>query len=218
MRDAIYPGGLSELEFVDSYRRTALRKPQMAADVALRALVFADAADRAVYTGLIATELAEACRRATAVHGALSDRRYPIARSLLRPLPGIMEWRVFVHQAATFTPEQMLRELGLDASALDHAINLRGQPGLAGLGSLVEAAETGTAMLLIPYAGNHAMPTECWLAGVSADGTPLAASFGVDEQDAAGLADVTADLCTIARGFLGAYLEARRGAGWRAPR
>jgi hypothetical protein len=37
--------------------------------------------------------------------------------------------------------------------------------------------------------------------------------LGALEQDAAALADLTADLSAIARGFLGAYLDARRIAG-----
>src|SRR6185312_1018952 len=101
MAENAFPGGLRELEFVDAYCRSSLRKPQMAADAALRALVFSDAADRAILVGLIAQELAESCRRLVAVHNALSDRRYSIARSLIKPLPGAAEWRDFVHQAAT---------------------------------------------------------------------------------------------------------------------
>jgi hypothetical protein len=130
----------------------------------------------------------------------------------------MMEWRVFIHQAATFTPEQMLRELSLDSSAMNFAINLRGQPDLSGLTGLVAAAETGNSMLLVPPSNGRGAPIECWFAGVAADGTPNAASFGIDEQDAAGLADITADLCGIARGFLGVYLDSRRGAGWRGER
>jgi hypothetical protein len=210
-----FPGGLSELEFVESYWRSALKKPQMAADSALRSLVFAEAGDRAVLTGLIAQELAEACRRLVAVHGALADRRYSVARSLLRPLPGVAEWKAFIQQAATFTPDQMLRELSLDESALGHATNLRAQPDLAGLTGLVAAAEAGNPMLLFPAVGPRNVPSECWFAGVDNEGEPFAASFGVEEQDAANLADLTADLCSIARGFLGAYLGSRRTAGWR---
>jgi len=210
-----FPGGLSELDFVELYWRSALRKPQMAADAALRSLVFAETADRAILSGLIAEELAEACRRLTAVHGALSDRRYSIARTLVRPLPGVAEWREVVRQAGTFRPEQMLRELSLDDSAIDYATRLRAQPDLAGLDGLVGAAETGNAMLLVQGLGGRVVPTECWLAGVDGDGRPTAASFGASEQDAATLADVTAELCAIARGFLGAYLMSRRTAGWR---
>ncbi|MCC7365897.1 MAG: hypothetical protein IT303_16145 [Dehalococcoidia bacterium] len=210
-----FPGGMSEIEFVDSYARSALRKPQMAADAALRALVFAEAGDRAVLAGLIGQELAEACRRLVAVHGALSDRRYSVGRSLLRPLPGVAEWRTFIQQAATFTPEQMVRELSLPEDALSYAKNLRGQPDLHLLEGLVAAAASGNSMLLIPSSGPRNVPSECWFAGLTAEGEAFAASFGVEEVDAANLADLTADLCGIARGFLNAYLGARRGAGRR---
>ena len=208
-----FPGGLAELEFVDAYWRSALRKPQMAADAALRQLVFAEAGDRAVLAGLIAQELAESCRRLAAVHGALADRRYNLARTLLQPLPNAAAWRALAQQAATFTPEQMLRELSLDESALDFATRLRAQPDLAGLTNLVEAAETGSPMLLIP--GRRNVARECWFAGVSASGEPVAASFGSKEQDAATLADLTAEFSAIARGFLGVYLDSRKNAGWR---
>ncbi len=210
MADA-FPGGLSELGFVEAYWRSALKKPQMAADSALRALIFSDSAGRALLTGLIAGELAEACRRLLAVHAALSDRRYPIARSLLRPLPGAAEWAMFVHQAGTFTPEQMLRELSLGDDALEHAQQLRSQPGLADLGGMVAAAETGNAMLLTPNARQVA--DECWLAGVGADGAAIASSFGTSESEATTLADLTADLSGIARGFLGVYLGHRLSFG-----
>ncbi len=215
MPEQRYPGDLSELDFVDAYCSSALRKPQMAADAALHALVFADAAHRAILTGLIAQELAEACRRLAAVHGALSDRRYSIARSLMRPLPGVVAWREFVHQAGTFTPEQMCRELSLGEEAIEHTRHLRSQPGLADLTGLVAAAETGTGMLLIPFLDRRQVPDECWFAGVDSEGEPIAASFGASEHDAASLADVTADLSSIARGLLGVYLGNRRSAGRR---
>jgi hypothetical protein len=215
MQDVRFPGNLRELEFVDAYCRSSLRKPQMAADAALRALVFSDAADRAILVGLIAQELAESCRRLVAVHGALSDRRYSIARSLIKPLPGANEWREFVHQAGTFTPEQMCRELSLGDDAIDHCRNLRSQPDLAELTGLVTAVEAGNGMLLVPDMDRRNVPIECWLAGVDDEGTPTAASFGSSERDAANLADLTADLSSIARGFLEVYLGNRRSAGRR---
>lgn len=215
MAENSFPGGLSELEFVEAYARSALRKPQMAADAALRTLVFAEAGDRAVLAGLIGQELGEACRRLVAVHFALANRTYSIARSLLRPLPGVAEWQAFVHQAGTFTPEQMLRELSLGEDALHHAENLRGQPDLALLTGLVAAAATGNSMLLIPGLGQRNVPGECLFAGVNSDGEVFSSSFGVSEGDAANLADLTADLSGIARGFLLSYLGARRGAGRR---
>lgn len=215
MAENAFPGGLSELDFVDAYSRSALRKPQMAADAALRTLVFSDAADRAILVGLIGQELAEACRRLAAVHRALSDRTVSVARSLLAPLPGVVEWKAFVHQAGTFTPEQMLRELHLGEGAIEHARLLRGQPDLADLSGLVAAAETGNAMLLIPGLASQSIPEECWLAGVGADGEPVASSFGSTEGDAATLADLVADLSAISRGFLSTYVINRRTAGRR---
>ena len=208
-----FPGGLSELEFVESYWRSALKKPQMAADSALRALVFSDSAGRALLTGLIASELVEACRRLVAVHTALSDRRFSIAQTLLRPLPGAAEWAAFVHQAGTFTPEQMLRELSLGEDALEHAEHLRSQPALADFTAMISAAETGNAMLLTPNGRNVA--DECWLGGVDSNGESVASSFGTSESEATTLADVTADLSAIARGFLGTYLGHRLNAGRR---
>ncbi len=208
-----FPGGLSELEFLEAYWRSALRKPQMAADAALRQLVFAEAGDRAVLTGLIAQELAESCRRLTAVHAALADRRFNPARALLQPLPNAAAWTELAQRAAILTPEQMVRELSLSDAALSSAVRLRSQPDLAGLTSLVRAAETGNPMVLVP--GRRNVAIECWLAGVSESGEPVAASFGSQEQDAANLADLTAEFSGIARGFLGAYLDARKNAGWR---
>jgi len=208
-----YPGGMSELDFVESYARTALRKPEMAADAALRALVFSESGDRAILTGLIAQELAEAARRLVAVHAALSDRTHPVAKSLLNPLPGAAGWKVFIQRAATLSPEQMLRELFLSGDAIDWANMLRSQPELGGLTGLVAAAETGNPMLLIPDLARRHVAEECWLAGIDVDGTPIASSFGTEEGDATTLADITADLCGIARGFLLSYLNSRRTAG-----
>jgi hypothetical protein len=213
----VFPGGLSELAFVEAYWRSALRKPQMAADAALRQLVFAEAGDRAILTGLIGQELTEACRRLTAVWGALSDRTHSVAATLLKPLPGVEEWVAMIQRAATLRPDQVLWDLNLDQSAMDAARMLRAQPDLAELTEMVAAAASGGAMLLIPGigGGGRNIPTECWFAGPGRDGEPIAASFGAEETDAANLADLTADLCSIARGFLGAYLGARKSAGWR---
>ena len=208
-----FPGDLTELEFTEAYCRAALRKPEMAADAALRALVFAEAGDRAILTGLIAQELAEACRRLVAVYGALSDRRFTVARSLLRPLPGAADWATFVQQAGSLSPDQMLRELSLGNEALAYARQLRSQDGLADLTSLVAAAETGGAMLLIP--NRRLVADECWLAGVDSAGEPVASSFGAAEADATNLADLVAALSSIARGFLGVYLGHRLAAGKR---
>lgn len=210
MDESPYPGGLRELDFVEAYLRGALRKPQVVADSLLRSLVLAGQSDRLILSGLLAEQLAEACRRMVAVYEALSDRRYPVARTLAGPLPGFERWQGFIQVAATFTPEQMLRELSLGDDALPAARNLRAQPDLAAVSDIVASAAGGGGMVLIPP-GREA---ECWYAS-GGPGLPIASSLGTDESDAASLADLTADLCGIARGFLGSYLDARRGAGRR---
>lgn len=215
MEGVTYPGGLSELDFVQAYCDSTLRKPQVAADSALRALVNAAAVDRLMLAGLLADQVAEACRRLAAVHGALADRRFPVARSLMGPLPGAAAWRAFAQQAGTFTPEQMLRELSLADSALDAARKLRAQPSLGQLDGLVEAAEAGSAMLVVPPYDTRRVPTEILFAGITREGGSAAVVLGAGEGDAATLADITADLCGIARSFLQAYLGSRRTAGRR---
>ena len=208
-----FPGNMSELTFVEAYARSALRKPQMAADAALRTLVFSESGDRAILVGLIAQELAEACRRLVAVYDALSDRTHSVARSLLRPLPGAIEWRAFAQRAATISPDQMLREMSIGNDALEAAQMLRAQPELGELAGLVSAAESGNPMLLIPDLSRRLVAEEIWLAGIDSAGEPIASSFGSSENDATSLADITADIATIARDFLMSYLNARRGAG-----
>lgn len=210
-----FPGGLGELDFIEAYCESALRKPAMAADSALRALMYADSADRPLLVGLIAHELAEAGLRLVAVGDALSDRRYNIARSLMKPLPGVDEWRSFIHYAAIFSPDQMLREMSLSDEALPHAEALRSQPHLADYTGLIAVFCARNGMLLVPDQGKRPVPTECWVAGTGEDGQPLAASFNVSEQHAANLADVAGELSYIARGFLLAYLRSRRTAGRR---
>jgi hypothetical protein len=204
---------MAELDFVEAYARTALRKPEMAADAALRTLVFAESGDRAILVGLIAQELAEACRRLAAVYEALADRTHSVARSLLKPLPGAAQWKAFAQRAGTITPEQMVRDLSIGNDALDAARMLRSQPELGELTGLVGAAESGNPMLLIPDLARRHVAEEVWFAGVDASGEPVASSFGSSEADATTLADITADIATIARGFLLSYLGARRNAG-----
>jgi hypothetical protein len=206
-----FPGGLTEIEFVEAYRRHTLLRPQVVADLTLRALAFADPSERATLSGVIAQQFVEAARRLVAVFEALGDRRYSVGRSLLRPLPGPAEWRTFAHAAATWAPEQVVRELSLGDDALPSARRLRSQPDLADLSDLV-AAGCGAAPLLLAPPGQAG---EAWLASPDSGTEPITASFGTDVQDAAALADVTGDLVAIASGFLASYAGARRGAAVR---
>ncbi len=210
---ATYPGALSELDFVECYSQSTLRKPQVAADSALRTLVLASQGDRVLLVGLVAEQLAEAARRLVAVHDALADRTRNIARSLSAPLPGIEAWISFIQGAASCPAEEMLRRLNLNETALDAAVRLRAQPDLSSITPLVAASASLNAMILVPGLDGRRAPNELLLA-TGGTGT-TAVALGVREEDAAMLADITADLSSIARGFLGAYLSARRGAGRR---
>lgn len=210
-----YPAGLSELDFVETYLHSSLRKPQIAADAALRTLVLAGSFDRVILTALIAEQLAEACRRLVAVYSALADRTYPIARSLLGPLPGAEAWQRFIHWAAVTSPEEMVRELHIGEAGIESARKLRSQPDLGMFTPLVEAAESQTLAFLIPSPEVKRTPVSFWVSGSDTGGAPLSVRFAAEEGDSAALADMTADLTGISRGFLGAYLEARLGAGRR---
>jgi hypothetical protein len=209
-----YPGGLAELEFVEAYCASALRKPSVVADAGLRTLVLAGQGERHALSGLIAEQLAEACRRLAAVYVALADRRHPIARALLGPLPGAEAWLALAQDAGVMTPEQTIRHLSLDDSALEFATRLRSMSNLGELGAYVAAAHGGTPMFVVP-AGGARGPQSGWLSGPAGDGGTAAVEVRLDEREAAALADLTADLCGIARGFLGTYISSRRRAGRR---
>ncbi len=205
---------MTELEVVEAYWSSALRKPSVVADSALRALVLAGQSERYSLSGLIAEQVSEACRRLAAVYLALGDRRHPVAQTLFGPLPGATEWLAFAQDAGVMTPEQMIRYLSLDESALEIAQRLRGMENLGALDAYVAAAEGGSAMFLVP-AGGARGPRSAWLAGQSVSGELVAVEVLLDEGQAAAMADLTADLCAIARGLLGSYLDARRTAGRR---
>jgi hypothetical protein len=212
---ATYPGGLSELDFVEAYYSSALRKPSVVADSVLRALVLSGQHERFALSGLIAEQLAEACRRLAAVYGALADRTHSVAYWLMQPLPSSTEWIALAQDAGTLTPEQVLRHLSLGDEALDAAVRLRSLDNLGVLEPYVAAAEVGGLMFLVPASSPTLASRFGWLAGADASGQAVAIEVLFDEQEAASLADLTSDLCSIARAFLGAYLDARRGAGRR---
>ena len=210
----VYPGGLAELDFLECYRSATLRKPQVAADAALRTLVLAGQSDRILLVGLIGDLVAESARRLVAVYDALADRTLTVARALVRPLPGAPQWRLFIDRAASLSPEDMLRHLNLGDTALDAAERLRSQPDLSRLTPLVEAASSGNAMILVPGLDGRRAPEQLLVSAIG-DSAPVSVALSAREEDAAMLADLTADLSSIARGFLGAYLHARQSAGRR---
>jgi len=206
-----FPAGLSEFEFLDAYHASALRKPQVVADSLLRAIVMAGAADRIPLFAVLAGQVVEAARRLAHVHAALSDRTYSVARTLAGPLPGAAAWREFAQLAGTLTPEQMVWHLSAGEAALPAAERLRAHEGLADITGLVAVYEPGPPALLLPPAEPGRAPQRFLLSSSSAG----AVSLSTEEDEAGNLADMAADLSSIARGFLGAYLHGRATAGRR---
>ena len=209
MPETPYVAGLTELRFLEEYERTVLSKPQMVADAALKALAFAPPYERPALVGMLAEQLVEAALRLTAVFEALDDRRLSIARQLRGPLPGVEAWVALAQLAATAEPEGVVRRLALDEGAVENAAQLRGLPIPEWLPALIEAS-TAADSLAMPAPIDQLAVT-----GTNAEGERLEVRLAAGENDTVAMADLIADLCSVARGFLGAYLRARRSLGQR---
>ena len=209
MAETSYVAGLTEIRFLEEYERTVLSKPQMVADAALKALAFAPPYERPALVGMLAEQLVEAALRLTAVFEALDDRRVSIAEHLRGPLPGVEAWVALAQLAGTAEPEGVVRRLALDEGAVESATQLRGLPIPEWLPALIEAS-TAPDSLAMP-----APIDQLAITGTNAEGERLEVRLAAGENDTVAMADLIADLCSVARGFLGAYLQARRSLGQR---
>ena len=207
MPEEPYIAGLGELAFLEEYERTVLRKPQVVTDTALRALAFAPPGERPALVGVLAEQLVEASLRLTAVFAALDDRRLAVAERLHGPLPGAAEWLALAQLAGTAEPEGMLRRLALDESAEESAVLLRGLLTPEWLPDLI-AASTAADTLAVAATGDTIVIT-----GTDAEGARATVRLATGEDATVAMADLIADLCSVARGFLRAYLLARRALG-----
>lgn len=201
-----YPLGMTEIEFVDVYRRVTLRKPQVGADAALLTMVTAAADDRLALLGVMGDYVAEAALRLVAVYQALSDRTYAVGQSLLAPLPGKEEWDRFAMVAVAAEPRSTLRDLYLGDDAIEPAERLRSMGDIGWIGPLISAT-TGGGVVIEGTQSKGLGVARFAIPGIH---VPV---LDVVEDDAATLADTAAELSGIARGFLGAYVEARTYAG-----
>ncbi len=207
MAEAGYVAGLGEFAFLEEYERSVLSKPQMVADTALRSLAFCPPHERPALVGMLAAQLVEATLRLTAVFEALDDRRMSIAERLRGPLPGAHEWVALAQLAATAEPEGVVRRLALDEAAVESATQLRGLPVPEWLPALIEASTAADSL---------AMPApidQLAITGTNTEGERLQVRLASGENATVAMADLVADLCSVARGFLGAYLRARRSLG-----
>ncbi len=207
MSEAPYIERLTELRFLEEYERSVLSKPQMVSDTALRSLAFCPPYERPALVGMLAGQLVEAALRLTAVFEALDDRRFSVAESLRGPLPGAEAWVALTQLAATAEPEGVVRRLALDEGAVESAAQLRGLPVPEWLPALIEATKAADSL---------AMPApvdQLAITGTNAEGERLEVRLAAGEEATVAMADLIADLCSVARGFLGAYLRARRSLG-----
>jgi|DewCreStandDraft_2_1066082.scaffolds.fasta_scaffold00017_311 hypothetical protein len=200
----VYPGGLSELDFLRAYHRTTLRVPQVASDSLLRSLVTAAEPDRPVLVAALGAMAGRAARQLTAVAAALEDRSRPVAERLLGPLPGAPAWVDLIHRVATRPPTVLAGDFGLGQAGVAHAERLRALGDLAWVTPLVELSERDGFLLGTMNEWRHTWEA-VWAV---VDGV---AALALREEDAANVADTTAELVAVARGFLGAYLDGRTG-------
>ncbi|MSQ30549.1 MAG: hypothetical protein EXR64_00755 [Dehalococcoidia bacterium] len=216
--DSTFPGGMSESAFLRAYASTALRKPQIVADNVLTGIFLADAAYRPALTALLVQEAIEAARRLNHVWLALVDRTHPVARSLARPLPGAAAWTRFAADVALAEerPAALLEAMHLDGSALQSAEELAEFPGLASFATPMRAFEAGPPTVTTlpgPAGGDGGGAASLLLSNLDADGAPVEARLPLEDDHIIALGDAAGDFATWARDFLGAYIEAREGAG-----
>lgn len=207
MSEQPYIARLSEIAFLEEYERSVLSRPQMVADTALRSLAFCPPYERPALVGMLAEQLVEAALRLTAVFEALDDRRVAVATHLRGPLPGAEAWLELAQLAGTAEPEGVVRRLALDEGAVESAAQLRGLPVPDWLPALIEASTAADSL---------AMPApidELAITGTNGEGERLEVRLAAGENATVAMADLIADLCSVARGFLGAYLRARRSLG-----
>tara|TARA_B100001123_G_scaffold346537_1_gene395047 strand:- start:22790 stop:23422 length:633 start_codon:yes stop_codon:yes gene_type:complete len=198
---------LSELAFLEEYEHTVLSKPQIVADTTLRSLAFCPPYERTALIRVLADQLVEAAKRLAAVFEALDDRQLSVATTLRGPLPGAPAWVDLTQLAATAEPEGLVRRMALDEGALESAAQLRSLPLPDWLPDLIQASSAEDSLAMTAPIDQLA------ITGTTAEGEQVEVRLAAGENATVAMADLVADLCSVARGFLGAYLRARRSLG-----
>ncbi len=204
-------GAAAEREALRHYIDDTLRAPQVAADAILGAIFLADAGNRALMAGAIASRLAEAARRFTAVYRALSDRTVPVAQRLEAPLPGAREWEALAAHLEQMPASAILAELGLDESAAESAEALSAHAEELGRYTVLIRVHEAEPPRLARERGEPGSPLRLRFAGRSRDGEPVEERLPLTEEAVVALADAVGELVTLSRDFLGAYAEGRPG-------
>jgi len=199
--------GMDEMDFLQAYEATTLRKPQIVSDNVLTGIHLADASHRRALSILLMQEAVEAARRLAGVWLALSDRSVRVAYRLAGPLPGAATWGAFVDEvAAAREPSDLLRAMAIDASAAESAAELLEYEALAEFEAPIRAFEPGPPVMLV----TPDVPPMLLAGNVDADGHRVEAYWSLERDDVTALSDAAGYFTTWARDFLGAYIEGRQ--------
>lgn len=163
-------------------------------------MVTAAKADRPALLAALAMMAARAARQLVAVTTAMEDQSRPLSRGLLSPLPGANAWVELVQRVATEPPEAVARDVGLGEPGVVHFERLRALGDLSWVTALVELSEQDGVLVAETSEWRHSEASVL----VIVDGT---VRVTLREEDAANVADTTAELVAVARGLLGSYLH-----------
>jgi hypothetical protein len=198
-KENTFPVGLDEKLFLELWCNSLLPKPQVIADLILKSFPFAMPSDRPALVSVLVVQVVEASLRLVAVNSALADRSKSVALNLLKPLPSQSDWEEFVQSVENLDPVQILAHLNVGEEALPSAELLCSQSGFSFISQMISVVGSGE-VVFIPQRDNANVV-------FSLDGNAI--SVSTDELDVVSLADLTADLSSVAKGFLSAYMQAR---------
>jgi hypothetical protein len=199
-----YPAG-DELTFLRGYEETTLRRIEVVSDALLEHTFRADDSHRAALAAGILAELAEAARRLLAVCTALRDRRVPVARALLRPLPTADDWHPFAEAMYEADPADLVRAMGLDDRARESAAELASVRDLARHAEVIRVHESGAPITVI----EPGEPPSLLLIGHDHAAERAELRIPLTEARVIALADATGHLVALARDFLLTHIELR---------
>ena len=198
-KENTFPVGLDEKLFLELWCNSLLPKPQVIADLILKSFPFAMPSDRPALVSVLVVQVVEASLRLVAVNNALADRSENVAVNLTKSLPSQSDREEFVQFAGNLDPIQVLAHLNVGEEALPSAELLCSQNEFSVISQLISVVDSGD-VVFIPQRDNANVV-------FSLDGNMI--SVSTDELEVVSLADLTANLSFIAKGFLLAYMQAR---------
>ena len=204
MTSEAYPTG-DELTFLRAYDDATLRRIEVVSDAILERIFRADDSHRSVLAAQLLAELAEAAQRLLAVCTALRDRSRPVGRALLAPLPTSEDWRTFAEAVFEAHPDDLVRAMGLDESAIDSAAQLASVSDLVRHAEVIQVHEGGPPVAIL----EASEPLVLRLVGHDRAGERCEFAITLSEARVIGLGDATGHLVALARDFLLTHIELR---------